>query len=119
MNNPTPPPAPAEPSPPEPTEANTPRVLAPEHHAAIQRYWRTNILVMAVLLSVWALVGLGCGVLFAGYLNQFAPFGVPLGFWFAQQGSIFTFVVIILVYALVMNRLDANFHKQREAQGWA
>ena len=83
------------------------------HHAAIARYWRTNLTVMAVLLLIWAAVGLGCGVLLADWLNQFAPFGVPLGFWFAQQGSIATFVVIIFVYAVVMNRLDRKFHEEK------
>jgi len=72
----------------------------------IDRYWRANIRIMAVLLSVWAFVGLGCGVLFADWLNQFHLAGFPLGFWFAQQGSIATFVILILVYALLLNRLD-------------
>jgi len=84
-----------------------------QHHEAVARYWRVNLAVMSVLLLIWAIVGLGCGVLLAGWLNQFAPFGVPLGFWFAQQGSIATFVVIIFVYAVVMNRLDRKFHEQK------
>lgn len=79
---------------------------------AQQRYWRSNLLIMFFLLGVWAVVGLGCGVLWADWLNQWRLGGVPLGFWFAQQGSIVTFVVIILVYALTMNRLDANYHRQ-------
>jgi len=61
---------------------------------------------------VWAVVGLGCGVLFADYLNQFRLGGFPLGFWFAQQGSIATFVVLILIYAVVLNRLDATHHRE-------
>ena len=70
------------------------------------RYWRANLRWMAVLLAVWAGVGLGCGVLFADALDRFRLGGFPLGFWFAQQGSIATFVLLILAYALVMNRLD-------------
>lgn len=70
---------------------------------------------MSVLLGVWAFVGLGCGVLWADWLNQWRLGGVPMGFWFAQQGSIATFVVLILVYAIAMNALDAKFH--REAGG--
>ncbi|MEM9754119.1 MAG: DUF4212 domain-containing protein, partial [Planctomycetota bacterium] len=57
-------------------------------------------------------VGLGCGVLWADWLNHWAIGGVPLGFWFAQQGSIATFVVLILIYAITMNRLDAKFHRE-------
>jgi len=91
-----------------------PKPSTPEqqrHHEAVARYWRINLLVMGVLLLIWFSVGLGCGVLLADWLNQFSPFGVPLGFWFAQQGSIATFVVLIFVYAIVMNRLDRRFHE--------
>ncbi|MGA1204260.1 MAG: DUF4212 domain-containing protein [Opitutales bacterium] len=79
------------------------------------RYWRKNLKLMGLLLAVWALVGLGCGVLFADYLNQWElpGTGYPLGFWFAQQGSILTFVVLILVYAILMNRLDRIHHQER------
>jgi len=78
-------------------------------------YWRNNVRIMSVLLAVWAFVGLGCGILWADWLNQWQLGGVPLGFWFAQQGSIATFVVLILIYALVMNWLDANYHRQAAA----
>jgi len=70
---------------------------------------------MAVLLSVWAIVGLGCGVLFADYLNEAGSLGgIPLGFWFAQQGSIITFVLIILVYCILLNWLDKKHHDDRK-----
>ena len=82
--------------------------------AANARYWRANLRLMALLLSVWAFVGLGCGVLLADSLNQFRLGGFPLGFWFAQQGSILTFVLLILVYALALNRLDARHHRELE-----
>ena len=82
---------------------------------ASRRYWRKNIEVMGVLLLVWAAVGLGAGVLFADSLNALHIGGFPLGFWFAQQGSIIVFVVLILVYALVMNRLDAA-HRAEDAE---
>ncbi|MEM8736932.1 MAG: DUF4212 domain-containing protein [Planctomycetota bacterium] len=82
---------------------------------AKQRYWRANVAIMTLLLMVWAVVGLGCGVLWADVLNDAGQIGgVPLGFWFAQQGSIATFVVIIFVYALAMNRLDARYHHSLE-----
>ena len=69
---------------------------------------------MAVLLTVWAAVGLGGGVLLADVLNQFRLGGFPLGFWLAQQGSILTFVALILVYALALNRLDDRHRRELE-----
>ncbi len=87
----------------------------PRVAACIDRYWRTNVRIMAVLLAVWAAAGLGCGVLFADTLNQFELGGIPLGFWFAQQGSIIVFVVLILIYAIWMSRLDARHHSELEA----
>ena len=71
---------------------------------------------MCGLLLIWAAVSLGCGVLFADWLNQFRlPFtGFPLGFWFAQQGSIVVFVLCILAYCIGMNRLDKRHHAELE-----
>ncbi len=88
-------------------DVHDPRVIA-----AIDRYWRRNITVMAILLVIWAVVGLGCGVLFADRLNDYHLGGFPLGFWFAQQGSIIVFVVLIFVYAFCLNRLDARHHRE-------
>ena len=75
-----------------------------EAKTAHKRYWRKNLQIMTILLIVWACASLGCGVLFADWLNQFRlPFtGFPLGFWFAQQGSIIVFVLCILTYCLFM-----------------
>lgn len=69
---------------------------------------------LAILLTVWAVAGIGCGVLFADTLNQYRFFGTgyPLGFWFAQQGSIIVFVFVILAYCLIMNRLDSTHRAQ-------
>lgn len=89
-------------------------VRDPRIAEAIARYWRKNVRIMAVLLLVWAAAGLGCGVLFADVLNRFSIGGFPLGFWFAQQGSILVFVVLILIYALLLNRLDAEHHEELE-----
>jgi putative solute:sodium symporter small subunit len=85
----------------------------PETEILKQSYWRKNLCLMGALLIIWAIAGLGCGVLWADYLNQWKLFGTgyPLGFWFAQQGSIIVFVLVILIYALGMNRLDRN-HRQ-------
>jgi len=77
-------------------------------------YWRANGALTVVLLTVWAVVGLGCGVLFADSLNDFQLGGFPLGFWFAQQGSIMVFVVLLLVYAVAMNRLDRRFEGRQK-----
>ncbi len=72
---------------------------------------------MSVLLAIWAIVGLGCGVLFADTLSGLRIGGFPLGFWFAQQGSILVFVVLILVYAVVLNRLDARYRRTPPDRG--
>lgn len=84
---------------------------------ALERYWRNNLRVMAVLLAIWAGVSFGCGIVFADWLNQFRlpGTGFPLGFWFAQQGSIVVFVLCILAYCLAMNRLDRRHHEELEA----
>jgi putative solute:sodium symporter small subunit len=83
--------------------------------AALDRYWRSNLRIVAGLLTVWAGVSLGCSILIADWLNQFRLGGFPLGFWFAQQGSIVVFVVCILIYCLAMNRLDRRHHDELTA----
>ena len=90
---------------------HTPDERDPRVAEAIGRYWRKNIAIMTVLLVIWAAVGLGAGVLFADALNAYSLGGYPLGFWFAQQGSIIVFVVLILVYAVLLNRLDREHHR--------
>lgn len=72
---------------------------------------------MAALLALWAAVSFGAGILLAGWLNQFRlPLtGFPLGFWFAQQGSIVTFVLCILLYCVIMNRLDRRHHEDLQS----
>jgi len=84
---------------------------------SLSRYWRSNVKVLIVLLLAWAAVGLGCGVLFADWLNHYSLGGYKLGFWFAQQGSIIGFVLIILLYCVTMNRLDAKHHRELEELG--
>lgn len=71
-----------------------------------KQYWLKNLRLMLVLLGVWAAVSYGCGILFVEQLNAVHVAGFPLGFWFAQQGSIFAFVAIIFVYIWRMSRLD-------------
>ena len=86
----------------------------PEVHILLERYWRKNLRITIILLAIWAAAGLGCGVLLADYLNRYKlpGTGFPLGFWFAQQGSIIVFVLLILVYCILLNRLDAQHHKE-------
>jgi putative solute:sodium symporter small subunit len=72
-------------------------------------YWRRNLLYLAVLLSIWFAVSFGCSVLFVDQLDKFRLGGFKLGFWFAQQGSIYTFVLLIFAYNWLMNRLDKRF----------
>ncbi|MFC7405838.1 DUF4212 domain-containing protein [Georgenia alba] len=74
-----------------------------------KQYWRKNLRLMLVLLVIWFVVAFGCGVLFIEPLNSIVIAGFPLGLWFAQQGSIYTFIILILVYALRMDRLDEEF----------
>ena len=75
-------------------------------HINAAQYWRANLRLMAILLAIWALVSFGAGILFADALDAFRFFGFKLGFFFAQQGSIYVFVVLIFYYAWRMNRLE-------------
>lgn len=77
--------------------------------ASRQAYWRSNLRLMAVLLTVWALVSFGAGILFVEPLNEIVVAGFPLGFWFSQQGSIITFVALIAIYVWRMDKLDAEY----------
>lgn len=79
-----------------------------------QIYWRKNLKYLIFLLSIWFLVSYGCGILFVDELNRVTMGGFKLGFWFAQQGSIYVFVVLIFVYVLLMNKLDAEFRSGGE-----
>lgn len=84
---------------------------------AAQRYWRANLKLIAVLLVIWFSVSFGAGILFVDWLDQFVVAGFPVGFWFAQQGSILTFVVLIIIYMLAMNRLDKRFGLDESTEG--
>lgn len=77
-------------------------------------YWRKNLRLLVTLLAVWFLVSYGAGILFVDFLDQFSIGGFPLGFWFAQQGSIYTFIVLVFVYVWRMNRLDREFDVHEE-----
>ena len=72
-------------------------------------YWRTNLKYLSILLFIWFTVSFLFGIILAETLNQFYIGGFPLGFWFAHQGAIYTFVLLIFVYVYLMNRLDKKF----------
>ncbi|MEL6989261.1 MAG: DUF4212 domain-containing protein [Bacteroidota bacterium] len=75
----------------------------------LQTYWKRNLSYLFILLSIWFLVSYGAGIIFADTLNQIKLGGFPLGFWFAQQGAIYVFVILIFVYVYLMNKLDKEF----------
>ena len=77
--------------------------------ADARAHWRANLRLIAVLLVVWATVSLVLGILLVEPLNRWQIGWLPLGFWFAQQGSIYIFVVLIFIYAWRMDRLDRRF----------
>lgn len=75
-----------------------------------RQYWRKNLQYLGLLLSVWFLVSYGFGILFVEQMDRIRLGGFKLGFWFAQQGSIYVFVVLIFVYVFLMNRLDRRYN---------
>ncbi|NNM31952.1 MAG: DUF4212 domain-containing protein [Gemmatimonadetes bacterium] len=81
---------------------------------ARQRYWKENLRLVLGLLVIWAAVSLGASVLFVDQLDRIRVGGFKLGFWFAQQGSIYVFVLLILIYVRAMARLDRKYGLQGE-----
>ncbi|WP_018936833.1 DUF4212 domain-containing protein [Thioalkalivibrio sp. ALJ24] len=79
-----------------------------------EAYWKANLRLLAICLGIWFFVSFVLGILLAAPLNNFYLGGYPLGFWFAQQGSIYTFIVLIFVYAWRMNVLDRKFNVDEE-----
>ena len=78
-----------------------------------EAYWKKNLKYLVILLSIWFSVSFGFGILFVDELNQIQFFGFKLGFWFAQQGSIYVFVILIFVYIHLMNKLDKNYRSKK------
>lgn len=78
----------------------------PDEHRA---YWKANTTLIRNLLLIWAITSLGCSILFVELLNKIQFFGVPFGFWMAQQGTIYIFVILIFVYATQMDKLDKKY----------
>lgn len=75
----------------------------------LKKYWKTNLGYLLILLSIWFVVSYLFAIVFVDQLNQIRIGGFKLGFWFAQQGSIYAFVLIILVYIRLMNKLDKKY----------
>ncbi|SHG35694.1 DUF4212 domain-containing protein [Flagellimonas flava] len=73
------------------------------------KYWRENLRYLAILLLIWFLVSYGFGILLVDELNTIRLGGFKLGFWFAQQGSIYVFVALIFIYVRLMNKLDKKY----------
>ncbi|MFD2035858.1 DUF4212 domain-containing protein [Belliella marina] len=79
-----------------------------------EAYWKKNLKILGVLLFIWFAVSFGCGILFVEELNFIRLGGFKLGFWFAQQGSIYSFVILIFAYVIRMNQLDKEFDVNEE-----
>ena len=78
-------------------------------NASAAAYWKENLRLMTILLVIWFVVSYGCGILLFDALNAIKIGGYKLGFWFAQQGSIYVFLVLIFYYASAMNKLDRKY----------
>ena len=79
-------------------------------------YWRANLKILIVLLSMWFMVSFGFGIIFSDFLDQYQIGGFKLGFWFAQQGSIYLFVVLIFIYVYLMNKLDKKYKDHNDEE---
>ncbi len=79
-----------------------------------KRYWKENLKYLAILLSIWFVVSFGFGIIWVNELNVIRLGGFKLGFWFAQQGSIYVFVLLIFVYIRLMNKLDKKYNFNKE-----
>ncbi len=83
--------------------------MSDSHSPEAKAYWKENIRLVLSLLSVWFIVSFGMAILFVDVLDQFRFFGFKFGFWMAQQGSIFCFVILIFIYIYKMNKLDHKY----------
>ena len=80
-----------------------------------KEYWNSNLKIVSVLLVIWFLVSFGFGILFSDFLDQIKIVGFKLGFWFAQQGSIYIFVVLIFAYVYLMQKLDETISEEEDS----
>jgi len=77
-------------------------------------YWKTNLKILFCLLTIWFIVSFGFGILLSDWLDQFRIGGFKLGFWFAQQGSIYVFIVLIFTYVFLMGKLDKKVSERKD-----
>ena len=87
---------------------------SPQDGQSNKAYWQANLRLMGWLLAIWFAVSYGCGILFVDQLDTIRIGGFKLGFWFAQQGSIYVFVALIFFYVWKMNKLDREFDVEEE-----
>lgn len=83
--------------------------LSADQRERAESYWKENVRLITILLSIWAVVSYVCGYLLAVPLQNVTIGSLPFGFWFGQQGSIITFTILILVYAVQMDRIDKKY----------
>ncbi len=88
--------------------------MAFENNDKAKGYWNENLRLVLGLLAIWAAVSFGCGILLVDVLNEIHFMGFKLGFWFAQQGSMYVFVALIFVYAAKANALDKKYNVQKD-----
>ncbi len=88
--------------------------MSDDRKEAAKAYWKENLRLLITLIVIWFAVSYGAGVLFKDALDTIQMGGFPLGFWFAQQGSIYTFIVLIFVYVFRMNQLDRKYDVHEE-----
>ena len=82
-----------------------------------KEYWKANIRLLIILLSIWLMIWFGFGIILSDFLDQFSIGGFKLGFWFAQQGSIYGFVILIFIYVIAMHRLEKKIGiKEKESE---
>ena len=79
-------------------------------------YWKINMKIMSILLLIWSLVSFGFSIVFIEHLNKLNFFGFKFGFWWAQQGSIFVFVVLVFVYSILMNKVDQKYQEKTKGR---
>jgi len=72
-------------------------------------YWSDNLKLLGILMSIWFIVSFGAGILFRSWLDQFSIGGYPLGFWFAQQGSIYVFIILIFTYTIRIRAIERKY----------
>ncbi|MDG2019931.1 MAG: DUF4212 domain-containing protein [SAR86 cluster bacterium] len=79
------------------------------------KYWKANLKIVFSLLVIWFISSFGFGIIFSDFLDEFKIGGFKLGFWFAQQGSIYIFVALIFIYVWLMSRLDKTFSEKEDS----